>query len=244
MEVTRDLIPVTTIADFHLEDFLHSPKEFLQKHVLKKGASALTWQQLAQATVNQVVRDYHKLPPDKRHAQTILEMVQRYWVKKVEVFESHAHYYMVLAQITDHLLQFLLPLRGHQEPVLLHERLRVYSEEVQVELSMTFQVMEWSEQSFVIRKYIVKDDAQVWDSYRFMTTLFCAKAFQQLPEKIEVYSMLSGNVYQCQPSQDDIGKAVDYVHLAKHALQETRYYAHKHVNTEKHEPSGIAAVYQ
>lgn len=224
MTARNEFISVKTITDQHLEEFMRCPYQFYQKQFRGKPVASLNWGELVQYVVNQVVQDFYKLPPAYRSAYKVLELIQQHWVKKVELFESKAHYYLVLARITDHVTKYLAEESSKELPVLLFEKLRVSVEELQVELAMTFHAVEWFEDTYVVKRYIIEEDENILLSYRHMTTLFCDRAFASLPERIEVISLLSGKVHRFYPTKKDVSLALDYLQLTRNLLQERKSY--------------------
>lgn len=225
MTVHNQLISVKTITDQHLEEYLRCPYQFYQKQFRGKPTTSVQWGEMVQYVVNLVVQDFYKLPSTARSAYKVLELIQQHWVKKVELFDSKIHYYLVLAKITDHLIQHLVESTiTDSQPAILFEKLRIPLEELEVELAMTFHVVEWQDDSYVVKKYIVEEDENILASYKHMTTLFCNRAFQSLPERIEVISLLSGKVHCYYPTMDDVQTALDYLQLTRNLLQETKSY--------------------
>jgi hypothetical protein len=222
------LISVKTIADYHLEEFMRCPYQFYQKQILGKRVTRLHWREMVQYAVNQVVEDYYKLPPQSRSAYKVMELIQRHWIKKVDLFASKIDYYLVLANVTDHLLHCLLEAKDADVPVLLFEKLRVYLEELQVELAMTFQVVEWSAESYIVKKFFVEENENILTSFKHMAVFFCKKAFQSLPERIDAVSLLTGATHRFYPQPDDVPKALEYLQFTKNLLQESKNYPKCH----------------
>ncbi|MGC5325216.1 hypothetical protein [Brevibacillus sp. SYSU BS000544] len=225
MTVHNEFISVKTITDQHLEEFMRCPYQFYQKQFRGKPATSLKWEEMVQYVVNLVVQDFYKLPPTFRSAYKVLELIQQHWVKKVELFDSKIHYYLVLAKITDHLTQQLVEESSKEIPAILFEKLRVSVEELQIELAMTFHAVEWFEDSYVVKRYIIEEDENILSSYRHMTTVFCNHAFHSLPERIEIVSLLSGKVHRYYPTKNDVPLALDYLQLTRNLLQEKKSYA-------------------
>lgn len=228
MTAHNHLISIKTIADHHLEDFMRCPYHFYQKQILGKKVSHSDWREMVQYAVNQVVSDYYALPPMRRSASIILELIQRHWFKKVELFDSKLAYYQVLAKVTDHLLLSLLQAKETAEPALLFEKLRVTIEELEIELAMTLQVVEWSGESYIVKKFFVEEDENILTSYQHLTILFCQQAFGALPERIEMVSVLTGQTHLYSPQIQDVSHALDYLKLTKHVLQESKNYTKCH----------------
>jgi hypothetical protein len=219
--VTVNLLSVKVITDYHLEEFTRSPYWFYHRYMLKNRTRS-HWMQMVQYSVNRIVHDFYKFPPKSRSSLKVLELIQQYWIKQVNLFDSKIHYYTVLAKITDHLLQVLLSEQDMNPPLFLFEKVDTWHEELQVHLSITFQMATWTKGSFVIKKYVVDDDPGVVTSFNHLAILFSKTAFQTLPERIETVSLLSGITHQIYPNTDDISKALDYCELMKKLLEESK----------------------
>ena len=63
-------------------------------------------------------------------------------------------YYIVLAKLTDHLLQFVERDDSQTPPLFLYEKFQTYMEELGVHMSLTLEVGEWSTESFVIKNML------------------------------------------------------------------------------------------
>lgn len=151
--------------------------------------------------VNQVVSRYYKLPPNSQTTKKVLELINDHWSAiEVRQFESKIHYYKTLANITDQLLQCLTTERIENPPLFLYEKFNMNMDELGTELSLTFEVAEWSGNSFIIKKYLVDTDEEMNLLFNNMISVFCVKAFGQLPERIEIYSLMEGkrNIYTDQ----------------------------------------------
>jgi len=203
---------------------MRCPYQFYEKQILGKKSTHFNWEEMVQYAVNQVVKDYYKLPTKSRSAYKVLELIERYWIKNVELFDSKIHYYLVLAKVTDHLLQNLMGAKDANLPILLYEKLRINIDELEIDLAMTFQVVEWSQESFVVKKFLVEEDENIFLSFKHMAILFCNHAFQTLPERIEVVSLISGNTYRYYPDSADVRSAVDFFQLTRNIMRESKNY--------------------
>ncbi|MBO0998523.1 hypothetical protein IOC57_12305 [Bacillus sp. SD075] len=175
--------------------------------------------------VDQVVSRYYKLPQISKTSKKVMEFIDDHWsALDVRQFESKVHYYMVLANMTDHLLQFLTSEKMENPPLFLYEKFNINIEELGTELSLTFEVAEWSTNSFIIKKYLVDTHEEMNLLFINMISVFCEKAFGQLPERIEIFSLMEGKVESYIPTMKDVSDGLEYLNIIKNLLQEPKKY--------------------
>lgn len=181
------------MTDYHLYDFMRCPHKFYFRHIKRREASSFEWQQIAQMIVNQIINEYYTAPAVKQTKIFLLTLLEKHWKKvRVNMFASKAEYYVVLARLTDHLLQFVEKDVNETPPLFLYEKFQTYMEELGVHISLTFEVGEWSAQSFVIKKYVIDANEEMLALCQKLTTVFCYKAFGVLPLKIEIINLIEG----------------------------------------------------
>jgi hypothetical protein len=219
------LVSVKTMTDYHLESFIRCPYKFYYQHILSLNSSQVKWRQVVQLIINQVVQEFYKLPLDAQNKISVFNLIDRYWKNvSFRLFESKIHYYIVLAKITDHLLQFLST-KNNQKPLLfLYEKLNIYIEELETQLSLTFELAEWSTHSFTIKKHLVDADEEMIKLYNHLMVVFSEKAFGKLPERIEIINLLEGKKYTYSPTRDDVNQGIMYLNYMKNLLQQPNGY--------------------
>ena len=148
------------------------------------------------------------------------------------MFASKAEYYIVLAKLTDHLLQFVERDDSQTPPLFLYEKFQTYMEELGVHISMTFEVGEWSTESFIIKKYVIDADEEMLALCQKLMTVFSYKAFGILPGKIEVINLIEGTKYEYIPKQEDIITGMDDLFRMKEMLQQPEHYTERHFRSE------------
>lgn len=220
----KTVVSIKTIADYHLEDYMRCSYQFYYRHLLGQESSYPSWRHMAQYTVNQVIREFYQCPVEGRSSIQILESIHRYWVKRVDLFQSRVHYLTVLGEITSHLLHHLLKDKHIEPPLFLLEKFRTEIKELEIDLSMTFQVAAWSGDGFILKKYVLDANAEFYVSYHYMATLFCKKAFRTLPERVDIVNLMTGEERQYCPTEESVGEALTYFHLAKDILEDTESY--------------------
>ncbi|WHY95156.1 hypothetical protein [Peribacillus simplex] len=218
-------ISIATLTDYHLQDFIRCPYQFYFHHIEGKTTPQLDWRKMVQVVVKQVVSRYYKLPPKSQTTNKVMEFIDDHWSAiDVRQFESKNHYYMALANITDHLLQFLTSTKIEYPPLLLYEKFNINIKELGTELSLTFEVAEWSSKSFIIKKYLVDTHEEMNLLFNNMISVFCEKAFGQLPERIEIFSLMEGKTETYIPTMNDVSDGLEYLNIIKNLLQEPKKY--------------------
>ncbi|MCP3738162.1 hypothetical protein [Rossellomorea sp. BNER] len=219
MTNNHPLISVKTITDYHLESFIRCPYKFYYHHILSLNDGELKWRQVVQYVINQVVQNYYQLPLIEQNPLNVFTLFDRYWKHvSYELFESKKHYYMVLAKITDHLLQFLTAKQNPAPPLFLYEKLNTYVKELETKLSLTFELAEWSTNLFTIKKYLVEADEELIKLYHHLIVVFSNEAFGNLPDRIEIITLLEGEKYTYTPTRNDITQGIKYLKKMKSLL--------------------------
>ncbi|CAH0314986.1 hypothetical protein [Peribacillus sp. Bi134] len=218
-------ISIATLTDYHLQDFIRCPYQFYFHHIEGKITTRLDWRKIVQAVVNQVVSRYYKLPPICQTSKKVMELIDDHWSAiDVRQFESRSHYYMALANITDHLLRFLTSKKIQNPPLFLYEKFNINIEELGTELSLTFEVAEWSSGSYIIKKYVVDTHEEMNLLFTNMISVFCERAFGQLPARIEIFSLMEGKIETYIPTMNDVSDGLEYLNIIKNLLQEPKKY--------------------
>lgn len=171
---------IQTITEENLKDFITCPYKFYFEFIEKRKKS-INWRQVAQHVVNKVVYSFYQLPAEHRHAGKVLRLIDEYWSKvSPRMFESRIHYYLVIAKITDYLMENITAESKRTPPLFLFEKLNTYIEELGVDLSLTFDVAEWSDSSFVIKKYLVDASPEMLTLYYHLSIVFSEKVLKEL----------------------------------------------------------------
>lgn len=219
------LISVKTMSDSHLEQFIRCPYRFYQQELLNQHKH-VNWRQAVQFSINNIVKEYFQTPIKNRSITQILKLIDKHWQPiRITMFETKVHYYSVLAKVSDHLIQFLTKEQNHQMPLFLYEKMNVYLDELDMNLCISFEVAEWTENSFTVKKYLLEDDVSFLQAFRNMVIMFSKTAFGKLPEKIEIYSLMNGKSIDYFPQEDDVAKALVDLKLMKNILSDRKSYS-------------------
>lgn len=231
--MTRTLpnVAIKTLTDEHVQNFVGCPLKFYYETILRKSGK-LQWRQMLQFVVHHVVKQYFQMDITRRTPTTVLQLLTRQLTRiKVDMFDSQEQYYMVMAQVTDHLMHFLSENRHVCHPIFLREKLSLFSQEMGVNLSLTIDVGEWNSE-LTIKKFIVAEEHDVIESFKHMATVFAKEAFHYVPKRIEFYSLLSGETFVYHLEEGDYEKSLHYLQLLKAAMQEQTSYSHGRSTSE------------
>lgn len=219
MSTSPTPITIKAITDDHLMAFLRCPYQFYYQYLLTLDSYQMKWRQMVQSAINQVIKEFHQLPPTEQHNISILKLVDSSWSHvSPQVFESKQHYYMVLAQTTDHLLQFLTKRIEQNPPLFLFRKIKTYVEELETNLSLTYDLAKWQSESFSVTKFLVEAEEEMIELYQHLMVVFSRKAFNKLPEEIEVITLLDGKRYLCSPTEENYTQGIMYLQYMKNML--------------------------
>lgn len=212
------------IADYLLEEYLRCPNKYYNKHILQQSRDHLNWKQLVQYAVNHTVHQTYSIPAESRTPANVSAVFDRYWTNKVNRFESAHHYHRVKSTVTRHLIDELLSDSASVPPALLFESIRVRLDELQVDISMIFQAVYWTRESFAIQKFLVDEDRDVMNAFVHMAGVISRHAFQALPERIEIITLMTGNKYVYRPRDEELPASLDYLRLMSRLFRELTVY--------------------
>lgn len=219
-------VRIKTLTDYHLEAFISCPYKFYYQYILSKNHSPFHWRQEVQKSINLIIKEYYSLPITKQNKICLLHLIDQNWRNiKMNIFDDQIHYYTVLAKVTDYLLQSLTPKKN--PPLFLFEKLHTFVEEIETELSLTFDIGEWSNDAFMIKKYLLDTDESMIKVFQYLITVFSFKAFGVFPEKIEIISLLQGEKFTFYPNEQEFSKGLIYLDFIKDSIKKSEYYWNK-----------------
>jgi hypothetical protein len=222
---------IQSMTEENLKDFITCPYKFYFELIEKKKKS-INWRQIVQHVVNKVVYSFYQLPEKSRHSINVLRLIDEYWGKvSPQIFESRVQYYMVIAKITDYLLVNVHAESKKTPPLFLFEKLTTYIEELDVDLSLTFDVAEWSDSTFVVKKYLVDATPEMLTLYYHLSIVFSEKVLKRTPKSIEVVTLLDGKKHVFIPTPEDLEKGLHYLQVMKVSIEDaSSYYRTNNVN--------------
>lgn len=213
-----------SLTEEYLKDFISCPYKFYYDYFEKKKRR-LNWRQIVQHVVNQVVHSFYQLPMEHRHTVKVLSLIDHYWEKvSPQIFDSRLQYYLVIAKITDYLMENLTANTNYEPPLFLFERLNTYVGELDVNLSLTFDVAEWSDSSFVIKKYLVEATPEMLKLYYHLSIVFSEKVLNRRPKRMEIVTLMDGKKHTFTPSAEDIDEGLKYLQFMKVLIEDSSSY--------------------
>lgn len=220
MKTINHLISIKTLTDYHLECYTRSPHQFFRQYVLKENSKEALWRKMVRFSVNQIIKNYYRLPLNEQNKLNLLKLIDQYWEAiHPGMFENKIHYYLITAKITDHLLLFLSSQRLKQPPVFLYESHKTTVEEIDTMVSVTIDVGEWSKNTFCIKKFLLEDDDSMTTLYKYLFVVFSKKAFGIIPDKIELFSLLGGKHQVIYPNEPDVEEGFIYLDYVKSHIE-------------------------
>ncbi|MCM3439939.1 hypothetical protein ACUIJN_22330 [Metabacillus halosaccharovorans] len=215
MNENKHIVEKLVMQD-HLESFIKCPYQVYYFQLLHEKERM--WRQNIQAVINSIVHTYYELRLEDQTKLSALKLINQYWHQvRFDIFRSGEEYYMVLAKITDHLLQFLST-KSKQPPLFLYENL--YIKGLESQASITIELAEWSATSFSVKKFLLEADQQLMERYSQLVSVFSYETLGILPEKIEIVSLLDGRITAFYPIEQDIPKGVQYLEFIKQLINE------------------------
>ena len=206
------------IEDYRLEELLRAPETFLRLSADGMTAKDLNWRHLVQHSIGHTINAYFQMPPEEREYVSVRDIVEQRYTSQITKFESGQHYLRVREKLLAHLVP-LLEARKAIRPVILFESHRTHLPELDLELSVIFQLMFESDSGgWVLEKVIADEDRNVCESYRHLAIAFCHQAFSRLPERIVTHCVLSGRSYVTLPYAGMLQEAHDYLRLVRGIL--------------------------
>ncbi|MFC3745957.1 hypothetical protein [Paenibacillus sp. GCM10012306] len=217
--------PVTQYSRLH---------DYRMEHIMlggsvKEGKGALAtglprWRQQVQYAVGHTLNDFYSLRPEVRRETPIQFLLERRWPPKGEAFPSLLHYWDVKTTISDELTRIVSVNHLQEIPLMLYEQWFVPVPELEVDLSMIFQ-LAWnsgtSGRSLSIQKFMVNGNDDVITGFLHMANVFCNQAYGQPFETVEIYSLLDGRKHSFDGGAISYAESLDYVRLLSVFLDHT-----------------------
>lgn len=205
-------IPVKTMTDYSLDSFIKCPYTFYYQHILMLHPSQIEWRQMTQCMINHVVQHYYQLPQEEQNKLNIMKLIYNYW-ENIDsgLFQSQVHYYKVLAKTTDYLLRFLSNTKKNKPPLFLYQKFSTYIEELETDLTVTLDVVEWASHSFTVNTFLVEADEEIILFYHYLLVVFTNAAFGKLPVRIEINTVLDGKKHTFLPEKNDVVEGINFL---------------------------------
>lgn len=206
------------IADFQLERWLHT----LTHEDRETDSQELNWQQLTQFAAYHAINAWYSLPPAARTQHMLKNEFEKKWTNKTQKFGTDTFYSEVKHRVMDQLYHILTNKNRIEWPLLLFESMDVWIDELDLGLSMIVQVMESTEESIVIHKFVMEDSAASLALFTHMSVVFCNKAFGEKPVQLQVVNLMSGKQHRIEMNHFTMDQSLDYLRLVKDVYLESR----------------------
>lgn len=210
------------IEDYKLEELLRCPYRFYQK--AERPEQDVEWRQLVQYVMGHVINDYYTLPPVSRTTRKVAQLVDQRWTNRAYKFDSKDHFYQVKRKVMSNLCHILGGEYKDLFPMMLFEQWETYIPELDLKLSLIFQAVfsraDNASSSYTVQKFILDNDETVITMLFHMINVFCKHTFAELPEKIEVFSILDGQCHTFYPSLTTTDQSIDYMRLLRDFVPE------------------------
>ncbi|NEW06998.1 hypothetical protein GK047_13385 [Paenibacillus sp. SYP-B3998] len=216
---------IRLIEDYKLEARMVSRAQHDCANKAEHTETNVHWSQLVQYTVSHVINDLYTLSVEQRTTDRIATLVEKRWTNRHYKFQSAEHFISCKQLVIRHLTQYVKQMQLSDNPILLFEKCNAEIASLDVEMSIIFQVAlsrisDSKASSLIIQKFIVEDQESLISSFTHMAAVFCWNAFAKLPERIEIYSVISGKKHIHYPRLEEIEASYDYIRLIKSYLSE------------------------
>lgn len=223
------------LQDYQLEEWARCSYKFYYSQIKNEHRDVLNWRQMVQYSVNHVIHDCYSMPAEQRTPEQIQRIIAKRWRIRPTLFDSQLHEVQLRQTMTEQLIRYFAYHPNASPLLFLFESYSVWVEELGMELSMIFQIAEWSQHSFVIRKLFVDSDMDVINCFHQLAALFCYKAFGRLPERIAAHCLSTGQIFEYRPTDEqDISKAIEYVRTMNESIHHSMYSPKIDSQTECH----------
>lgn len=215
---------VLRVEDYKLEELLRCPQKFAKSKSGRKKKGDVNWQQLVQFAASHSVNDFYKHPKEARSKAAIHASVDHWWTNRNYKFHSNEHFLQMKQAIKEQLTNFLLGGSCPDMPIIFYEQMTAYIEELDLEISQIFHLVSvdpaGAADDYIVQKLAVAMNADTLQLLFHMTSVFCMSAFEKLPSRIEVLSLLTGKKEVFVPDEQSLEHSYDYMYLVKSLLPE------------------------
>ncbi|MBU5352314.1 hypothetical protein KQI74_08490 [Paenibacillus barcinonensis] len=213
-------LPGRLLEDYKLEEMLRSPYRFIRPEPASEQQPALQWRHRVQYAVSHAINYFYSVDPEIRKEIPIQYVLEKWWPRKTDGFDSVLHYWDVKHKMIDELSLAIAANEDLLHPVILFEQWKTEVPSLTLDMSIIFQAV-WQPEGWdqlLVQKYMVVHDANVVEAFQHMVSVFCWEAFGKLPGMIEVYSLLEGRKIRFMPGRQSLQRSMDYLRLVRDSL--------------------------
>lgn len=206
------------IADYQLERWMHT----LTHENQGKISEDQTWQQLTQFAAYHAIDAWYTLPVVARTQRVLRDEFEKKWTNKALKFGTATFHSEVTQSVIDQLYHILTHKSRIEWPILLFESMDVWIKELDMGLSMIVQALETTQQTVVIHKFVMEDNAASLALLTHMAVVFCHKAFEGKTVQLQVINLVSGKRHHIETKHYAMEQSLDYLRLVKEVYLESR----------------------
>ncbi|MGR6127107.1 hypothetical protein [Paenibacillus sp. SER-28] len=210
------------LHDYQLEEMWRTPQPIRQSQ-RKRGREGWNWRQRVQYAVGHALNEYFGMEVKVRREVPVQYVLEKWWPKQSDNFESLFHYWDVKNKVSGELSKICGLNNDLMVPVMLYEQFCTSVPELEVNISLIVQAawqLSAEADSLLIQKYIVDYNPNVVSTFQHMTNVFCYYAFGALPQLIEVYCLLEGKKVRFIPGPASLQQSLDYVRLLRDSKED------------------------
>ncbi|CAI6057654.1 hypothetical protein PAECIP112173_01655 [Paenibacillus sp. JJ-100] len=222
--------PERLLEDYKLEEMLRSPHRFIRPEPSAEQRPVLQWRHRVQYAVSHAINYFYSVSPDVRKEIPIQYVLEKWWPRKTDGFDSILHYWDVKQKLIDELSLVVAANDDLKHPAILFEQWKTEVPSLQMSLSMIFHAA-WQPDGWdnlLIQKYLVVHDANVVEAFQHMVSVFCWEAFGKLPGMIEVYCLLEGRKIRYIPGRQSLQRSMDYIRLVRDSMPKAEEQVSRH----------------
>ncbi|MDT3426736.1 hypothetical protein J2Z22_002270 [Paenibacillus forsythiae] len=174
------------------------------------------WRQQVQYAVGHTLNDYYSLTPGVRAQTPVQFLLERRWPPGFRSFSSMMHYWHVKNRICDTLVRLVGSSHEREVPFMLYEQWHVPVPELQMDLSIIFQLVWHSGGrggSLNVQKFMVCGNADVARGFIHMANVFCRKTYGAPPESVEIHFLMEGERRRYDGNMYSLEASLDYLRL-------------------------------
>ncbi|PPQ47792.1 hypothetical protein C5G87_16885 [Paenibacillus peoriae] len=210
------------LRDYQLEEMWRTPQPIRQSQ-RKRGREGWNWRQRVQYAIGHALNEYFGMEVEVRREVPVQYVLEKWWPKQSDSFESLFHYWDVKNKVSGELSKICGLNNDLLVPVMLYEQFCTSVPELEVNISLIVQAawqLSAEADSLLIQKYIVDYNPNVISTFQHMTNVFCYYAFGALPQLIEVYCLLEGKKVRFIPGPASLQQSLDYVRLLRDSKED------------------------
>ncbi|MEK3787638.1 hypothetical protein [Paenibacillus sp. FSL K6-1230] len=221
----QESVSLPLLMDYQIEHLWRCPYRLQKAEQKSNRRQSWDWEHHVQYAVGHALSEYYHLRPEVRNEIPLQYMLEKWWPKRPDGFESVTHYWEMKDQITAGIYKVGTSNQDLGVPVLLYEQFRTPIPDLAIELSVIIQAM-WQQadqgQPMLVQKYLVSYHEAVVEAYRHLVTVFCHYAFGRLPSSIEVFCLLENRRLTFFTHRQSLNQAMDYVALLRDSLKDVQ----------------------